>query len=91
MLIKNDFVIDKIAGEVSIFDSINSLLYTFNGPGSFIFEKLKKGFDTNSIAMLMSKKYQIPLKQAVNDVSDFLKYLLKNKIIFPLKQKKTNK
>jgi 20S proteasome alpha/beta subunit len=80
-LVKKDFVIDKIDGETTIFDVDRSIFYSFNPSGSYIFAMIKKGFDENKIAKMLSKKYGISEKQAEKDVSDFLKNLSKNKII----------
>lgn len=81
LLVKKDLVIDKIDGEITIFNVDNSILYSFNKSGSYIFEMIKKGFDENKIAKILSRKYNISRKQAKKDVSDFLKQLSKNKMI----------
>lgn len=84
-------VISKIDGEISIFNVDNSILYSFNQSGSYIFEMIKKGRNKMMIIKNMSKKYDISLKQAEKDVNDFLKNLSKNRIISILEQKKLNK
>ncbi len=86
-----DFVIDKIDGEINIFDVDSSTLYSFNRSGSDIFEMIKKGRNKETIIRMMSKKYNISEKQTEKDVNDFLKDLSKNKIISISKQKKLNK
>lgn len=91
LLIKKDFIIDKVDGEITIFDVENSIFYSFNKSGSYIFEMIKKGFDENKMAKILSRKYNISEKQAKKDISDFLKQLSKNKIISLSGQKKWNK
>lgn len=91
LLIKKDFLIDKIDGEITIFNIDNSILYSFNKSGSYIIEMIKKGFNENKMAKILSKRYNISEKQAKKDVSDFLKQLSKNKIISLSGQRKWNK
>lgn len=91
LLIKKDFVIDKIDKEITIFNVNNSTLYSFNKIGTDIFEMIQKGFDEEKIAKTLLKKYMISKKQVKKDVNDFLKQLLKNKIISSSKQRKYNK
>ncbi|VVA43777.1 conserved hypothetical protein [Candidatus Roizmanbacteria bacterium] len=91
LLIKKDFVIDKINKEITIFNVDNSMFYSFNESGSYILEAIKKGFNEERIARILSKKYDISKKQAEKDVNDFLKQLSKNKIISFSRQKKARK
>lgn len=81
LLIKKDFVIDKIDGEITIFNTDNSIFYSFNKSGSYIFEMIKKGFDEKRMVTSMTRKFKISEIQAKEDISFFLKKLSKNKII----------
>lgn len=81
LIIKKDFVIDKIDGEITIFNTDSSIFYSFNKSASYIFEMIKKGFDEKRMISSMTRKFKIPEIQAKKDISVFLKKLSKNKII----------
>ena len=89
--IKKGFISDKIDGRVTIFNVSNSTFYSFNQSGSFIFKMIKKGKDKEEMMKQLIKRYKISGKKAIDDINDFLEQLLKNEIIFSLKQKKPNK
>lgn len=76
------FIVQKNGEEFSIFDGEKSVLYTFNVTASFIFRKLKQGFDLPNIIQLLKKKYKgIKTDALLKDVSEFIKLLEEKKII----------
>ena len=75
------FIVQKVGDKSTIFDGEESALYTFNKTGSLIFSKIKAGWDEDKIADLISKTYSIQKKPALKDVNDFVKDLIKSKII----------
>jgi len=71
----------KLGDKTVIFDGEESVLYTFNETASFIFQKLKLGWEEEKIIKTLVKKYQIKEKRAEKDVNDLISDLLKKKII----------
>jgi uncharacterized protein YktA (UPF0223 family) len=64
-----------------IFDQEKSKMLTFNQTASFIFERLKRGYDEKSITKALLKKYKVGEKQARRDVKEIISKLKKRKII----------
>jgi len=79
--INKGFIVQKLDDKTVIFDGEESVLYTFNETASFIFQKLKLGWDKEKIIEDLIKKYQIKEKRAEKDVNDLISDLLKKKII----------
>ncbi len=79
--INKGFIIQKLEEKTVIFDGEKSTLYTFNATASFLFQKLKSGYNRNRIIALMVKKYGISDKKARNHLDTFLKNLFEKKII----------
>lgn len=83
--LKEDFILDKIEGKITLFNVTNSTFYTFNDVGSYLVEKLFKGIKKGDLVVLLIKKYGITKARAVKDINVFLKELSNNKIISSLK------
>lgn len=81
--INKGFIVQKLDGKITIFDGEESALYTLNETASFIFEKLKKNWDTTQIVESLVKIYKIKEKKAKTDVKDLLTELKRRKIILP--------
>lgn len=79
--INKGFIVQKLDDKTVIFDGDKSVLYTFNSTATFIFQKIKSGFDNKRIVDLLVKKYGINIKKAQNDFKSLIKDLLKKKII----------
>ena len=70
--INKGFITQKLDDKTVIFDGEESVLYTFNETASFIFHKLKFGWEEERIVDALVKKYAIKPAKAYSD----LKYLL---------------
>ena len=79
--INKGFIIQKLDGKTTIFDGEESLLYTFNETASFIFDKIKLGWNATKIATVLGKKFQVDLETTNRDISGLVKELIKKKII----------
>lgn len=86
--INKGFIQQKLDDKMVIFDGEESVLYTFNETASFIFQKLKLGWDNKKIIDGLVKKHQIKEKRAEKDVNELISDLLKKKIISVEKSKK---
>jgi hypothetical protein len=74
-------IIEKIDGEVVIFDSEKSVFFTLNNTATYIFEKIKSGLQKEKIIPLMVKKYRITEKIASSDFDELVQKLIGKKII----------
>ena len=74
-----------------IFDGEESVLYAFNETASYIFQKLKLGWDNKKITDRLVKKHQVKEKRAEKDVNELISDLVKKKIISVEKSKKQSK
>jgi len=81
-------IVEKINGEVVLFDSDKSIFFTLNSTASYIFEKMKRGFTKDKIIELMMKKYKIDKKTITNDFEEIIEKMLKKRIILPSNLKK---
>jgi hypothetical protein len=79
--IKKGFITQKLDDKTVIFDGEASVLYTFNETATYIFSKLKLGWEKNKIIEGLIKRYAIKEKKAHTDLKDLLSDLLKKKII----------
>lgn len=75
------FITQKLGNKLTIFDSEESILYTFNETASYIFQKLKLGLDLNKIENILSSKYKIKKEKARRDIDEFLKELIAKGIV----------
>ena len=75
------FVIQKLDNRTVVFDGDKSVLYTFNDSASYIFTKIKAGWETERIIDQMVKKYPISLERAKKDFSGLVSDLKKKKIL----------
>ncbi|MFN4212722.1 MAG: PqqD family protein [Microgenomates group bacterium] len=79
--INKGFIIQKLDDKTVIFDGEASVLYTFNETASFIFQKLKRGWDEDKIVSSLVKKYQVREERVREDFKQLVEELLKKKII----------
>ena len=78
------FIVQVLGEELVIFDGAESRLFTFNETASFIFLKLKRGWNTDKIIQYMVKKYKVDRKRAVKDMEELLVELKSKNIITDL-------
>lgn len=76
-----EYILQKEKNKIKLFDSEQSILYTFNESASFIFERLVKSIPTASIVDQFAEKYHLTREVAEGDVNDFLISLKKSEII----------
>ena len=79
--INKGFITQKLDDKTVIFDGEESMLYTFNETASYIFSKLKIGWEKEKIIGGLAKIYKVKEKKAEADLNDLIKDLLKKKII----------
>lgn len=79
--LKKGFIVKKIGYKITIYDGNKSVLYTLNTTGSYIFSKLKLGWNQTKIISSLIKKYYIHKESAQKDLNALIKDLLAKKII----------
>lgn len=84
--VKKGFIIQKLENKTVIFDSEGSILYTFNETASFIFQKIKLGWDKEKIVDNIVKKYEVKNGQVEKDYNEIIKKLLAKQIIKELRK-----
>jgi len=89
--INKGYIVQKLDNKTVIFDGEESVLYTFNETASFIFKKLKLGWDEKQIIQILTKRYSIKVDRAKKDISELISDLKKKKIVSVEKPKKQNK
>jgi len=75
------YITQKLDNKTVLFDGDNSILYTFNETASYIFGKMKLGWEKEKIIEQMIKKYNINKTKVENDFDELLSDLKKKKII----------
>jgi len=56
-------------------------LFTFNETASYIFAKLKSGWDEEKIALGLTKKYEVKKEDAKKDIATLIAKMKKKKIM----------
>ncbi len=79
--LQKGLIVQKIDGKITIFDGEESMLYTFNETASYIFSKIKAGWEKEKIIASLAKKYCVSSQKAAKDVTVFLEDLKKYQII----------
>ena len=79
--INKGLITQKLDSETVIFDADKSVLFTFNETASYIFAKIKAGWDEEKISKMLVKKYKIKETRALKDVKELVQKLLKKGII----------
>ena len=62
--------------KILIFDAEKSLLYTFNGTATFIFDRMKKGVDLKKIVEGLTEEFSVTHDQAKKDAYEFARTLI---------------
>ena len=79
--INKGFIVQKLGNKTVIFDGEKSALYTLNESASFIFGKLKIGWDENKNIEGLLKRYSVKREKLEQDYEQLTNDLLKKKII----------
>lgn len=79
--INKGFIVQRLDDRTVIFDGEKSLLYTFNESSTFIFSKLKVGWDKNKIIGALLKKYNVKKDRLEEDFEELILSLKSKKII----------
>lgn len=79
--INKGFIIQKLANKITMFDGEESLLYSFNETASYVFSRLKLGWEKNKITGELPKVYAVTLEEARRDVENLIADLLSRKVI----------
>ena len=73
--VNKKFIIQKLDGKIVIFDGEKSILNTLNSTASFMFQKIKLGWDKGKIIDAIVKSYSIDEKTVSNDLEKMIKEL----------------
>ena len=79
--IRTGLISQKTGNKTTIFDGEKSVLYTFNETAAFMFDEIKIGRNEKEIIDQMTIKYKVDIKQAENDLKNFILELKTKKII----------
>jgi len=79
--INKGLIAQKLGKETVIFDADKSVLFTFNETASYIFAKLKSGWEKEKIIEAMLKRYKVKKTRAENDFEELVLKLKNKKII----------
>ncbi len=79
--INKGFISQKMGDTITIFSGEDSLLFTLNETASYIFKSIKSGNSDDRIIAGLVKKFGAPEKTAKTDLENFIKLMLKKKII----------
>ncbi len=79
--INKGYIVQKLDDKTAIFDGEESMLYTFNETATYIFQKLKSGWDKKKIIPAMLKKYKTKEEKLSSDFDDLIRELKAKKII----------
>jgi len=84
--IKKGLVVNTIGQRITIFDSEQSLLYSFNTSASYVFKKIKQKKTSEEIVKGLVKKFSIKNEKAQKDFDLLINDMKKKKIIEALKE-----
>lgn len=79
--VNKGFINQRIGEKIVIFDSEEPSTYTLNPIGSFIFEKLKDGWNQKKIIKAVVEKYDSTEENVAKDMEDFIQKLVKMKLL----------
>lgn len=79
--INKGFIVQKLENKTTIFDGEKSMLYTFNETATYIFQKLKAGWDKKRIIESMLKKFKVKGEKLSYDFDGLIRDLKSKKII----------
>lgn len=79
--INKGFIVQKLGKKTVIFEGEKSVLYTFNDTATFIFQKLKLGWEQNRIIESLIKTYGVKKERVVKDFKEIINELIDKKIV----------
>ncbi|OGG16744.1 hypothetical protein A3D78_01450 [Candidatus Gottesmanbacteria bacterium RIFCSPHIGHO2_02_FULL_39_14] len=79
--INKGFIVQKLGKKTVIFDGEKSVLYTFNETASFIFNKLKAGWEKSKIIQELSHIYKKRPEKIKVDFNELISDLKRKKIV----------
>ncbi len=82
MKIKDNFALRQVASQWVVLPLSEATvdftgMLTLNETGVFLWEKLEKGSDRDSLASALAEEYDVSLDEALDDVDAFIKSLEK--------------
>lgn len=78
---KKNIIFQKIGKKIMIFDSEKSFLYSLNETASYIWKKLRLGWNKKQIIDSLSKKYEASRSEIEIDYDRIIKEMRKKKIM----------
>lgn len=78
------FITQKIDNKTTIFSGQDSVLFTLNETGAYIFQGLKLNWTKEKIIDGLTKKYRVKKEQALSDMEEYIRILLEKKIILEI-------
>jgi hypothetical protein len=79
--IKKGLIVQKVNKETIVYDTEQAKIHTINETASFIFQKIKAQKNIGQIIESLVKKFGITKSKAEDDINDFIKVLVKEKIL----------
>ena len=79
--VNKGFITQKLDNKTVIFDSDNSVLYSFNETASYMFSKIKIGWEKEKIIEQIIKQYLVKKERAEKDFIQLVSDLKKKKIL----------
>jgi len=79
--VNKGFITQKLDNKTVIFDSDNSVLYSFNETASYMFCKIKIGWEKEKIIEQIIKQYLVKKERAEKDFIQLVSDLKKKKIL----------
>lgn len=82
--INPEISVKKIADELFMYDRQQSLIHSFNECGALILESIQKQLDIDQICLEITSQYEIDVKEAREDLLQFIETLVQQNIIMKL-------
>jgi len=79
--INKGFIAQKLDNKTVIFDGEKSVLYTLNETASYVFRKIKAGWEKERIIEQVIKKYSVKKERVEEDLIQLISDLKKKKIL----------
>jgi len=79
--INKKFIIQKLDGKTVIFDGEKSVLFSLNETASFMFQKIKAGWDREKIVSTLVKTYAVQKKKVEEDLNKMINDLVKKRVL----------
>lgn len=80
-VLKKGLILQRLGKKLVVYDNETSILHEFNETGFFILSELEKEKGMNEIAAKITRKFEVSMKEAKMDTSDFLNILKKKSLL----------